>query len=87
MKTYRILVGDTPTVLVPVDNINRPVWLDLEENFTIYVGNSNVTVAEGFPLRKLTQPLQGALGVGDGLWAITDHVGGIHVRVITADPD
>ena len=87
MIAYRVLVGGTPTVLVPVDNINRPVWLDLEENAIIYVGNSNVTVAQGFPLRKLTEPLQGALGVGDGLWAITDHVGGVHVRVITADLD
>lgn len=87
MKAYKVTVTDTVTQLVPPDNINRPVWLQIEGNVTVYVGGSNVTAEQGFPIVKHAAPIQGALGVGDGLWGICATGQTDVVRIITVDAD
>ena len=87
MKAYKVTVTDTVTQLVPRDNINRPIWLQIEGNVTVYVGGSDVTAAQGFPIVKHAAPIQGALGVGDGLWGICATGQTDVVRIITVDAD
>jgi hypothetical protein len=87
MKAYKVTVTDTVTQLVPQDNINRPVWLQIEGNVTVYIGSSNVTAEQGFPIVKHAAPIQGALGVGDGLWGICATGQTDVVRIITVDAD
>lgn len=87
MKAYKVTVTDTVTQLVPRDNINRPVWLQIEGNVTVYIGGSNVTAEQGFPIVKHAAPIQGELGVGDGLWGICATGQTDIVRIITVDAD
>ena len=87
MRAYKVTVTDAITQLCPVDNLNRPVWLQIEGNNTVYIGGSNVTAAQGFPVAKHAAPIQGALGVGDGLWAICASGVTETIRIITVDAD
>lgn len=87
MKAYKVTVTDTVVELVPRDNINRGVWVQIEGNNTIYIGGSDVTAAEGFPIAKHTAPLAGELGVGDGLWGICASGQTEVIRIITPDQD
>ena len=87
MKAYKVTVTDTVTELVPQDNINRGVWVQIEGNNTIYIGSSDVTAEQGFPIAKHTAPLAGELGVGDGLWGICASGQTEVIRIITPDQD
>lgn len=87
MKAYKVLVTDQVTQLVPVDNINRPVFVQIEGNNTVYIGGADVTVAQGFPIVKHTAPLEGGLPAGDGLWGICDTGVSETIRIITINPD
>jgi hypothetical protein len=87
MKAYKVTVTDAVTELVPRDNINRPVYMQIEGNATVYIGGSNVTAAQGFPIVKHGAPIQGGLGVGDGLWGICASGQSEVVRIITIDSD
>jgi hypothetical protein len=87
MKAYKVVVTDAVTQLVPVDNLNRPVWVQIEGNNTIYIGGSNVTSAQGFPVAKHAAPIQGGLGVGEGLWGICASGQTETIRIITSDSD
>jgi hypothetical protein len=87
MKAYKVVVTDTVVNLVPRDNINRPVYVQIEGNHTVYIGGADVTAAQGFPIVKHTAPVQGALGVGDGLWGICASGVTETVHIITVDAD
>lgn len=87
MKAYKVTVTDTVVELVPRDNINRGVWVQIEGNNTIYIGGSDVTAAQGFPIVKHSAPLAGELGVGDGLWGICASGETEVIRIITPDQD
>lgn len=88
MRAYKVVVGhDAVVQLVPRDNINRPVYMQIEGNNTVYIGGSDVTAAQGFPIVKHTAPLEGGLGVGDGLWAICAAGQTKTIRIITIDAD
>lgn len=87
MKAYKVVVTDTVVNLVPVDNINRPVYVQIEGNNTVYIGGHDVTAAQGFPIVKHTAPIQGGLGVGDGLWGICASGQTETIRIITIDAD
>lgn len=87
MKAYKVVVTDTVVELVPRDNINRPVYVQIEGNNTVYIGGSNVTAAQGFPIVKHGAPIQGGLGVGDGLWGICALGETETIRIITVDGD
>lgn len=87
MKAYKVVVSDTVVNLIPVDNINRPVYVQIEGNNTVYIGGSDVTAAQGFPIVKHSAPIQGGLGVGDGLWGICASGQTETIRIITVDSD
>ena len=87
MRAYKVTVTDTVVELVPRDNINRPVYVQIEGNSTVYIGGENVTAAQGFPIVKHSAPIQGGLGVGDGLWGICASGQTETVRIITIDAD
>jgi hypothetical protein len=87
MRAFKVTVTDAVTQLIAIDNINRPVWVQIEGNNTIYLGDSNVTAAQGFPLVKHSAPIQGGLGVGDGLWGICASGQTEVIRIMTADAD
>jgi hypothetical protein len=87
MKAYKVVVTDTVTQLVPRDNINRPVWLQIEGNNTVYIGGSDVTSAQGFPVAKHAAPIEGGLPAGDGLWGICAAGVSETIRIITIDAD
>lgn len=87
MKAYKVLVTDAVTQLVPVDNLNRPVFLVIEGNNTVYIGGADVTAAQGFPIVKHTAPIEGGLPAGDGLWGICSAGVSETVRIITINAD
>lgn len=87
MKAYKVVVGDTVTQLVPRDNINRPVFVQIEGNNTVYIGGSDVTADQGFPIVKNQAPIQGGLPAGDGLWGICASGVSETIRIITVDAD
>lgn len=87
MRAYKVTVTDTIVELVPRDNLNRPVYLQIEGNNTVYIGGANVTAAQGFPIVKHTAPLEGGLPAGDGLWGICSSGQTEVVRIITIDAD
>lgn len=87
MKAYKVTVTDTVTQLVPRDNLNRPVFVQIEGNNTVYVGGENVTADQGFPIAKHAAPIQGGLPAGDGLWGICATGVTEVIRIITIDSD
>ncbi len=87
MRAYKVTVTDTVTQLVERDNLNRPVYLQIEGNSTIYIGGPNVTAAQGFPIVKHSAPLEGGLPAGDGLWGICASGVTENIRIITIDSD
>ena len=87
MRAYKVTVTDTVTQLIERDNINRPVYVQIEGNNTIYIGGPNVTSDQGFPIVKHAAPIQGGLGVGDGLWGICASGQTETIRIITTDSD
>lgn len=87
MNAYKVTVTDTAAVLIPADNINRRVWVQVVDNETIWIGGPTVTTANGFPLFKHTAPLEGGLPPGVPLYAIADAAKSVDVRVITPPVD
>jgi hypothetical protein len=82
MKAYKVTVTDTVTLLVAADDINRPVWLHINNNETLYIGGADVTVEQGFPLVKHSAPLAGGLPPKTALYAIAATGKSVDVRVI-----
>lgn len=87
MRAYKVVVTDAVTQLCPVDNINRPVYLQIEGNQTVYVGASNVTAAQGFPIAKHAAPIPMSIPANDGLWGICASGLTDTIRIITVDAD
>ena len=87
MKAYKVTVTDVVTELIPRDNINRGAWVQIDGNNTVFIGGPNVTADEGFPIVKHAAPIQGMLGVGDGLWGICASGVSETIRIITPDQD
>jgi hypothetical protein len=82
MKAYKVTVTDTVTLLVAADDINRPVFLHVNNNETCYIGGADVTVAEGFPIIKHGAPLAGGLPPKTALYAIAEAGKSVDMRVI-----
>jgi hypothetical protein len=87
VKAYKIIVTDQITQVVPIDNLNRPVFMQIEGNNTVYIGGADVTAAQGFPIVKDSAPLEGGLPSGDGLWAVCASGQTETIRIITINAD
>ena len=81
-----VTVTSTATLLCSADPSNRPVWIQIIGNGTVYLGDSEVTSANGFPVVKHAAPIQGQLGPGQALYAITAS-GTEDVRVFSVPED
>ena len=82
-----VTVTATATLLASADPTNRPVWLQIIGNNTVYVGDSTVTTANGFPIAKHAAPIQGALGPGQALYGICAVGQTEEVRIFTVPED
>jgi hypothetical protein len=72
--------------LASADPTNRPVWLQLIGNATVYLGDSTVTTTNGFPVVKHAAPIQGQLGPGQALYGVTA-TGTEEIRIFTVPED
>jgi hypothetical protein len=79
-------VTTTASQIIGADPTNRPVWLQIDDNVTVYIGDSTVTTANGFPIAKHQAPIQGMLAPGQSLWAIVAS-GSTTIRIFTAPED
>ena len=70
MKAYAVTITDEVTLLVAADDINRPVYMQIIGNSTVYIGGADVTPEQGFPIVKHSAPLQGGLPPKTPLYAI-----------------
>lgn len=82
-----VTVTDTATLLASADPTNRPVWLQIIGNNTVYVGDSTVTTANGFPIAKHAAPIQGSLAPGQALYGICASGQTEEVRIFTVPED
>lgn len=82
-----VTVTDEATLLVSADPSNRPVWLQIIGNTTVYIGDATVTTANGFPIAKHAAPIQGSLGPGQALYGICTTGGTEEVRIFTVPED
>ena len=82
-----VTVTDEATLLVSADPSNRPVWLQIMGNTTVYIGDATVTTANGFPIAKHAAPIQGSLGPGQALYGICTTGATEEVRIFTVPED
>lgn len=71
MRAFRVAVTDTPQLVVEVDDVPRPVWVQILGNSTVYLGASDVSSTTGFPIAKHSAPLGGAIPPGESLYCVT----------------
>jgi hypothetical protein len=82
-----VTVTDAATLLASADPTNRPVWLQIIGNSTVYIGDAAVTTVNGFPIAKHGAPLQGVLASGQALYGICAENQTEEVRIFTAPED
>jgi hypothetical protein len=82
-----VTVTETATLLASADPTNRPVWLQIMGNNTVYIGDAAVTTANGFPIVKHGAPIQGVLAPGQALYGICAGGQTEEVRIFTAPED
>lgn len=88
MKTTQVTVGTTPTLVVPADDLNRYVYVQIVDSATIYVGDSTVATTTGLPLEKHSSPHEVFLPSRQTMYAIvTAQVGTADLRILTPDTD
>lgn len=87
MKAYAVTVTDQVTLLVAPDDINRPVYMQIIGNHTVYIGGSNVNTSQGFPIVKHSAPLQGGLPPKTALYGICSTGVTEEVRIIIPPTD
>jgi hypothetical protein len=88
MKTTKVTVGTTPTLIVNADDQNRYIYLQISNNSTIYVGDSTVATTTGLPLEKHSAPHEFFLPLKQTMYGIvTAEVGTADIRVMTPDTD
>lgn len=82
-----VTVTETATLLCSADPANRPVWIQIIGNNTVYLGDSTVTTVNGFPIAKHAAPIQGQLGPGQALYGICAGGQTEDVRIFTVPED
>jgi hypothetical protein len=71
VRAFRLSVTSTPQLVVEVDDVPRPVWVQILGNNTVYLGASDVSSTTGFPIQKHTAPLAGGIPPGESLYCVT----------------
>ena len=80
-------VTDTASRIIQKDPTFRPVWLFVNSNETVYIGDETVTTTNGMPLVKHSAPLAGSLGPGQDLWAVCEAGKTADLRIFTIPED
>lgn len=87
MKAYAVTVTDEATLLVAPDDLNRPVWMQIVGNTTVYIGGADVSSTQGFPIVKHAAPIQGGLPPHTPLYGICSTGASGEVRIIIPPTD
>jgi hypothetical protein len=82
-----VTVTSTATLLCSADPTNRPVFIVVNSNETLYLGDATVTTTNGLPVLKHTAPLAGSLGPGLALYGIAETGKTIDVRIFSVPED
>ena len=86
MRSSSITVTTSPTLLVPADDIHRSIYLHVEGNGIVFIGNQNVTTSTGVSTEKHTAPIELIIPSKQTLYGIISS-GTADVRVLTPDID
>lgn len=88
MKSTAVTCTTTPTLIVPADDINRTIYIQIENNKTVYIGDSTVTTSNGMPLEKHTAPHAIFLPLKETLYGVvTAQVATAVVHMMTPNVD
>lgn len=88
MKTTKVTVGTTPTLIVDSDDQNRYIYLQIVNSATVYVGDDEVTTATGMPLEKHSAPHEFFLPLKQRMYGVvTSQVATADLRILTPDID
>lgn len=82
MKSSDYTVDGTPVEIVPTDESNRTVYVHVQGNNILYLGDSTVTTATGMPTEKGAVPLALFIPANESLWAIATNGQTEHIRVL-----
>lgn len=86
MKSAAVTVTTSPTLILEKDDKNRYVYLHVVGNATVYLGDSNVSSANGLNTEKHTSPLEIFLPINERLYGIVA-ADTEEIRVLTPDLD
>lgn len=70
MISRAVTVGTTPTLLVDVEPLTRHVYVHIIGNTIVYLGGSDVTIANGVNTEKHTSPVEIVVPAGEQLFAV-----------------
>lgn len=88
MKSSAVTVTTTPTLIVAADDQNRYVYLQIENNKTIYVGGDSVSTSTGIPYEKHSSPHTIFLPIKQTMFAVvTAQTATAVIYVMTPDTD
>ena len=71
MKAITKSVTSTASKIVDAEPVNRQVYIHVVGNNFVYLGNSDITTAAGFPTEKNGVPLAITIPINETLWART----------------
>jgi hypothetical protein len=87
MRSAKITVTDTATLIIAADDTNRTVYLKhSHENHPLHLGNASVTTATGYQLKK-DETLTLVVPQKQTLYGITTENDEVDVFIITPDID
>lgn len=88
MKSTAVTVGTSPTLIISGDDQNRYVYLQIENNKTIYVGDQSVTTSTGIPYEKHSSPHTIFLPLKQTIYAVvTAQTASAVIHIMTPDTD
>ena len=71
MRAITKSVTSTASKIVDAEPVNRQIYVHVVGNNIVYLGNSAITTAAGFPTEKAGTPLSITIPINETLWART----------------
>jgi quercetin dioxygenase-like cupin family protein len=72
MKSSKYTVTTTAQIVVPAKNYNREIYTHVIGNGIVYLGGSDVTIANGTSTEKHTAPAAFFVPAGETIYAIVE---------------
>jgi quercetin dioxygenase-like cupin family protein len=72
MKSSKYTVTTTAQIVVPAKNYNREIYTHVIGNGIVYLGGSDVTIANGTSTEKHTAPTAFFVPAGETIYAIVE---------------